>query len=224
MLKRVIFCLIISSIILPYTGCDNGEDPPYYRVLPVPYFAVQTPGAGYCAVACIQMWGHYDKKYYSQDEIAIYVGIPTLPDDAVDGVNRFTNSDGWIEWEPDTKRGQELTIAYSIACVFDGCPSIVPFDGGTHAVLAIGYKYHRNTMDIPIADFLTYHDPDVGGNLEMTGAELYGIRFLPVQSRYYVIVGARRHVTMGANGLAEFKAAGGTYYGEDPDDPFVPLQ
>lgn len=221
MLKKIMFCLIISSIIFPYTGCD--DEPPPYRILPVPFFWAEEEN--YCTVACIKMWAHYDgNTNVGQPEIASYVGVPTLPDKAVNGVNHFTNSDGWMQWEPYSKYGQELCIAYSIACVEDKCPSIIPVYGGTHAILAIGFKWHKNAMGTPIADFLAYHDPDVGEGLEMPGDQLYGDYFLPVQLRYYVIVGARRHVTQGAIGLADFKAAGGTYYGEDPDDPFVPLQ
>ena len=71
---------------------------------------------------------------------------------------------------------------------------------------------------------MAYHDPDVGERLEMTGVDLMERYFEPVQSRYYVIVGARMYVNRGASGLAYFKEAGGTYYGEDPDDPTVPQQ
>ncbi|NIO81238.1 MAG: hypothetical protein GTN53_09735 [Candidatus Aminicenantes bacterium] len=219
--KKVLFWLIIIYIVLFYTGC--GSEPPYYRVLPVPFFWAE--GYQWCTVACIQMWAHYDgNTHVGQAEIASYVGVPTLPDDAVNGVNYFTDSAGWMEWEPDTKYGQELTIASSIACVDDRCPSIIPVHGGTHAILAIGFKWHRNAMGTPIADFMTSHDPDQGERLEMTGDRLMNHYFLPVQSRYYVIVGARWHVTRGASGLADYKAAGGTYYGEDPDDPTVPQQ
>jgi hypothetical protein len=221
MLKKIILCLIILSIILPYTGCEDEPSP--YRILPVPFFWVE--GYQWCTVACTKMWAHYDgNTHVGQPEIASYVGVPTYPDKAVDGVNHFTNSDGWMQWEPYTKYGQELCIAYSIACVEDRCPSIIPVDGGTHAILAIGFKWHKNAMGTPIADFMTCHNPDVGERIEITGGELYNNYFLPVQFRYYVIVGARRHVTQGAIGLAAFKAAGGAYYGEDPDDPTVPQQ
>jgi hypothetical protein len=166
------------------------------------------------AIACIQMWGAYDHRYVAQSEIAASVGAFTTPYDIAMGVSEFTDSTGWLEWtDANSAYNQDLCVAYSIACVKDKVPSIMPFYGD-HAVLSIGYQSHADEIGTPIADNMTYHDPDPiqGGNLNIIGP-LLKERFQPTNGLYWVVVGYRWHVYDGRDGYNAFLEAGGTYYG-----------
>jgi hypothetical protein len=125
----------------------------------------------------------------------------------------FTYSIGFLEMEEATSESkQDLCIAYSIACVEDHVPSIIPFNKGRHAVLAKGFDWHPE--DRPIADFMRYHDPDDPDhpNLEITGGYLKS-QFTPANGMYYVITGMKLYGDWGLTGYAQFIIRNGTYYG-----------
>jgi hypothetical protein len=210
--KKILFLSVVLVMII---GClPDGDPPVYHRDLNVPYRAWEV--YDYCTVACIQMWGLYDGLSYQQDVIANYIGAPTTPNDAETGVGMFTRCIGFLEVEPAYGGfQQDLCIAYSIACVDNERePSIMPFYGGAHAILAKGFDWHRNQYLTPIADFMRYHDPNPaqGGYLEMTGTQLKQ-RFSPANGYYFVITGMRFAWQWGLTGLLAFLDEGGTYYG-----------
>ncbi len=125
--------LILVAILIMFIGCF--ENPPNRVLLNVPYH--QWLEEGYCTIACIQMWADYDGHYVNQGPIADAIGTWPNPNEIVLGVNLFTNSFGWLEFtEGPDDFNQDSCIAFSIACVNDNCPSIMPFNAGMHGVLA----------------------------------------------------------------------------------------
>jgi len=208
-MRKVLFLIVLIGF---FVGCY--DDPPDNIVqLNVPYYAWDTDG--YCSVACIQMWAAYDGYCISQSVISSYVGIPTTPEKTASGICQFTNAVGYVEWEPDLGNYyQDLCISYSIASVEDRCPSIMPFNQGNHAIITVGYQYHIDGGGVPIADNMTFHDPDPnqGDNLNITAANLK-IRFEPSNGYYFVVVGFNVYVNIGIDGYNSFLMAGGTFYG-----------
>jgi hypothetical protein len=214
-MKKIV---LLTFVLTCFLGCF--EEPPNSILLSVPYYSWLCEG--YCAMACIQMWAAYTGRSVQQDEIASTIGGAwPSPDQVVTGVNIFTNSIGWLEFESAyNPYHQDVCIAYSIASIQDSCPSIMPFYGGmdSHGILAIGFQWHEDGIGTPIADFMTYHDPNpnYGNNIEITGATLKQY-FLPCNGYYFVIVGRRFYINLGLEGYNAFSAAGGTYYGAGPD-------
>jgi hypothetical protein len=210
-MKKMILLLLVFVFLI---NCDDDNSPPNYSVsLNVPYYA--WIGQNYCTVACIQMWGAYDGVYVDQATIASDVGAPTNPYDAAHGVDLYTHSIGFVEMEEAISESkQDLCIAYSIACVDDTVPSIIPFNSGLHAILANGFDWHPETDGRPIADYMRYHDPDpnYGPNLEIPGSYLKS-QFTPANGMYYVVTGMRLYGDWGLSGYAAFLMKNGTYYG-----------
>ena len=208
---KKIFVLTVLLFVL--ISCYDGP-PPKRVFLDVPYFPWLAQG--YCAIACIQMWAAFDGIGVTQDEIASYIGTYPNPFEVVNAVNVFTNSFGWLEYEDAilNAQAQDLCISYSIACIEDHCPSIMPFEAGNHGVLTIGYKWTQTPAGFPMADYMDYHDPNPveGGYLRLPGNTLK-VLFQPAQGYYFVIVGYRFYVDAGRIGYAAFLDAGGTYRG-----------
>jgi Peptidase_C39 like family len=208
-MKKILLLLLVFVFLI---NCDDDNSPPNYHVdLNVPYYA--WIGPNYCTVACIQMWAAYDGVYVDQATIASDVGAPTNPYDAAHGVDLYTHSIGIVDMEEATSESkQDLCIAYSIACVNDKVPSIIPFYNGQHAILAKGFDWHDE--EVPIADYMRYHDPDpsYGPSLEVTGSYLKS-RFTPASGMYYVITGISLHADWGLIGYAAFIMEKGTFYG-----------
>ena len=210
-LVLTVFCLIFFTI-----ACFDG---PYTDVLPnVPYRSQEH--SNYCAVACIQMWAWYDGNYVTQTQIADYIGLEPLGADVtatLTGIEHFTNSFGFLVMYDDTNIGQDYCIASCIASVKDFTPSIMPFSGGIHGVLVIGFTWHYNEDDIRVADEMVYHDPDpsYGAYQKVTADALKIGRFWPIltNNRYMVFVGRRSLWKNGVSGYNTFIAEGGTFYG-----------
>lgn len=224
MMKKILcfIVIVLSFLILQSCGVKQRE------WLDVPFICAQDDD--YCCVACIQMWAWYDGNTgVTQDEIAWVVGAPTLPDMAECGVNEFTNSMGWLEKRLFSPTAQDECIAASIAAYKEKCPSIMPFYGGQHAVLTIGYKSHEEGEGEdkrPVADYMWYHDPAPwlldGECLQVSAHRLKTHYFTLSGVWYFVIVGSPIYVQWGLIGYDEFLDKGGSFYGGPDDyDPFV---
>lgn len=213
-MKKIV---LLAAVLTCFFSCPG--ELPNRITLNVPYYPWLADG--YCAIACIQMWGAYDGIFTSQSEIANAIGTWPNPYQVANGVNMYTNSVGWLEFESAyNPYNQDLCIAYSIASVQDSCPSIMPFYGGqeVHSILAIGFQWHEDGAGTPIAEYITYHDPDsvLGPSIEISGSRLKS-RFLPSNGYYFTIVGRQDHIDSGIGGYNAFCEAGGTYYGAPPD-------
>ncbi|NIM16125.1 MAG: hypothetical protein GTO45_29330 [Candidatus Aminicenantes bacterium] len=224
MMKTKILLIIITGLFLIQWTCTTGEPkPPYVVNLPVPFH--QQECGNWCGIACIQMWADFDGWLVTQAEIASYLGIVgnlyASPYDLERGVGAYTASPGWLERrEWDEPGGQGELVAASITGIKYGVPSIMPFGGGTHAVLIKGYEW-REEDDIPIALACWYHDPNGIVNRKISAAQLSNY-FDCFPADYWVIVGDYDFVLEGINGHFAFIAAGGTYYGGPQTyDPFV---
>ena len=133
------------------------------------------------------------------------------------GIEHFTDSIGFYVIYDDTNIRQDYCIAACIAGVKDFTPSIMPFYGGAHGVLVIGFTWHYNEDDMRIADEMVYHDPNptYGANQDVTPVSLKIGKFLPILSnnKYMVYVGRRGLWKDGVSGYNTFIAEGGTFYG-----------
>ena len=207
--------LVLTVLITVFFSCYDGPPPPKRVLLDVPYFPWLAHG--YCAIACIQMWALYDGIAVTQNEIEAYTGTYPNPFEVANAISIFTGSYGWIEYEDAIliDQAQDLCISYSVACIEDRCPSIMPFERGDHSVITIGYKWTQTSAGFPLAEYMDYHDPNPneGGGLRLPGNVLKTL-FLPTEQGYYfVIVGFGFHVNVGRIGYAAFLDAGGTYLG-----------
>jgi len=204
-----VFCLMLSTF-----SCFDG---PWTDTLEnVPYCPQER--YNYCAIACIQMWAWYQGyTNVTQPQIANYIGVTTFgayPDMIVQGIERFTASLGFLVEYKNTNLGQDCCIAACIAAIKDFTPSIMPFYGGTHGVLVIGYTWHYENK-IRIADDMEYHDPnpEMGPNKNLTPIGLKTGAFWTVKNKYMAIVGRRLQLRNGLDGYNTFIAEGGTFYG-----------
>lgn len=214
------FVLVFITVLM--MGCFTSNPPPYDVWLSVPYHEAEEPN--YCAVACIQMWAEYLSIFVTQDEIAAVFphGISSggyLPDDVAIAASIIINRDiRVIEdcywWNPGAQ-GDILAIA--VQCGRLGRPSIFPFYGGIHSVLATGYDCHEEEPDIPIVDAMFYHDPDPFGGPDCVAAanDLKDYYFTMVQGFYFIIIQRDRYTTLRIGQLAHdsFVLSGGNYYG-----------
>lgn len=229
MKKHVLQMIVLIAIILPVLSCFDG---PWTDIRgPVPYREqIQN---NYCAVACIQMWAMYDgadESEIPQDFIADnmdinYYSSGVEPEKIEDAVDMFTNAYGYMKIASSTNYGQDQCIAGCIASIKDFTLSIVPFNRGTHAVLAFGYKWHYDA-GVRVADKMYYHDPDgdAGADLVVYAHTLKFQKFLPDSRRgyYWTIIARRKNSTDGDNGLNIFINEGGTFYGGPSTyDPFT---
>lgn len=209
MRKRIsvllIYCLVIASC---------GSYPPNYVCLDVPFHYADTFDC--CAVACIQMWAHYNRvePLPDQCEMAAVIGVPTMPDDVARGVSMFANAYGYLVFESAANDGQNKCIAYGIASLCDLTPCIYPINNGMHAVLAVGASYSWGPNNEPIAEYIEFHDPSSpGGEYVGMMADEFKNAYNPESGQYIVIIGKRMYIRTGREGYTAFSEAGGTYYG-----------
>ena len=98
MIKKCFLFLVVAYLI-NFTGCVGGSDPPFNKVLNVPYCPQSY--AYYCAAACVQMWSNYDGFDTTQAEVVSWTGawpcgVPPLT--VVDAIGFFTFSPGHFAW------------------------------------------------------------------------------------------------------------------------------
>jgi hypothetical protein len=219
--KSFLFVFVII-IVLIIASCFP-TDPPKRKVLPIQYRPQEQDN--YCSVACIQMWSIWHGYCPSQAQIADYVWVGTsgaFPEDVLKGVRYFTDS-----WNahlaqrclPDPAAQGDIIAATVTGIKYD-VPSIMPFYGGIHSVLVRGYEGEK---DPPIAEALYIHDPDpwIGSDV-IIASDLKDFYFLPVQARFFAIIGERSFLSTGIQSHHDFVENGGTYYGGPQTyDPFV---
>jgi len=215
-MRKFLIIAAIVGILLTMISCFDG---PWTDILDdVPYRPQEQ--YNYCAIACIQMWSWYHGyTNVTQTDIADYIGIDTLgtyPESVVEGINHFTQSNGFLVEYNNTNLGQDYCIAACIAAIKDFTPAIMPFYCGTHAVLVIGFTWHYEDS-IRIADTMYYHDPNPqhGANMDVTAIGLKIGRFSPIinTNKYLVIVGRQANLWDGLDGYNTFITEGGTFYG-----------
>ena len=155
-------------------GCSISGSPS--NKLGVPYRS-QDQGF-YCGPASILMWRLYDGlPSISQSTIANYIGCS--PSSGVsaqgiaDGVNHFTytNDTFWDlpggQGDPDTVRAE--FFSRQITSIDLGIPVIAIVEGGLHAGVVNGGKWHTNSSGTYVWDYVYFHDPDPN----FGGADIY---------------------------------------------------
>ena len=216
--KKKSFCFIVLIFLISFTGCD-GDDPPFKKVLNVPYCPQSY--AYYCAAACVYMWATYDGIPCTQAQVANWTGawpcgVP--PFTVVDAIGFFTFSQGYFAWRYNYELGaQGDLMGACIEGIKDNVPSIMPFYGGSHAVLVTGFEWHEDATDRPIGEVIYYSDPDGDyGEMVRIVANVEDFYWTPTAGLYYVLLGWEFYIYNGITGHDNFVLRRGTYYGGPP--------
>jgi hypothetical protein len=218
MIKKT-FLFFVLIVLISFTGCD-GDDPPYKKVLNVPYyFQVEY---NFCAPACMQMWIKYEMGYYyNQYDIAAYIGLGSYggidPYSVRDGMRYYTYLMAHVAYRYCNEDGAHGDlVAVCIEAIRDGFPSIMPFYSADHAVLVTGFEWHKENGR-PIAEVMYYHDPNqyYGPNMVISGSQLE-YTFTPIQCILYVIIADSWFDYIGPVRHDSFVLNLGTYYGGPP--------
>lgn len=140
-------------------GCGNVGNPDVK--LNVPYRA-QAPGSFDCGPASILMWRLYDGlPEISQQTIGNYIGGTSCgasQQDIADGVNHFTATfDAYWDLAGDVEF--EAFFSRQITSIDNGVPVIAIIEGGFHAGVVNGGKWHDNGAGDHQWDYVYFHDP-----------------------------------------------------------------
>lgn len=175
---------------------------------------------GWCAAACVQMWAWYEgSTYLTQDEIAPVTGwYGATVDTIANGVTQFTSGAGFSALYSNTWDQQDAAISAQIAAIRSGVPSISIVYDGTHSVIAIGFQWTELSDGTPRADWIKFNDPARSDSRKVAAWNWKNDYFFPnpASGKYEIVLTNHSNVVDGYEGHQEFKARGGTYYG-DPD-------
>jgi hypothetical protein len=192
------------------------------KVLAVPH--IQWEHTGWCGAACIQMWAFYDKSYLSQQQIATYIGwYGSDVYGIAEGVTQFTDRLGFASFFHPSNDQQDAALSAQVSAIKNDAPSISITKNGTHSIIIIGGEWTELPGGTPRADFLTFNDPE-RLDTDRVGAWTWKDNYFtpnPVSNKYEIVLSCPDYIFEGADGHQEFKARGGTYYG-DPGDPEIP--
>jgi len=216
--KYLLIALIFLSVFI--SSC-RWLEPPKRKYLSVPH--IMWEYLGWCGAACIQMWAYYERSYPDQEQIASYIGW--YHSDAyhiADGVTQFTTRYAFAA----PYYGQDQAISGQVAAIKSEVPSISIINQGTHAVIVIGFEWTELSGGRPRADFIRFNDPARSHHEEISAWSWKNTYFNlnPASNMYEVILSAPGYITDGLEGYQEFKARGGTYYGEPEHDEKDPIQ
>ncbi len=216
-MKKKLF-LVIVVLILCFSGCDSGDDPPNKKKIYIPYHSQLENN--FCGIACIQMWADRDGECLNQYYIAEVVGVSgdgADPQDIKQGLQSFTFSNPKIAYrescEPDA---QGDLLAGAVRGIVHDYPSIVPFYDGIHAVIVRGFEWHENAVTgKSVAEVMFYHDPDPweGDTKALVAHMLKDFYFTPTAGDYWLILPLPALIDEGEEDHLQFILAGGTYYG-----------
>ncbi|MBA7668225.1 hypothetical protein ES703_76334 [subsurface metagenome] len=191
---------------------------PKSKYLSVPHITWKY--SGWCAPACVQMWAWFEgSTYLTQDQIAPYTGwsgatVYTI----ANAVTRFTSKTGFAALYYNTYDQQDAAISTQIASIKSGVPSISIVHDGSHSVIVIGFEWTELSDGTPRADWIKFNDPARTKSLKVAAWYWKNDYFFPnrTSGKYEIVLTNPSYVNDGYEGHQEFKARGGTYYG-DPD-------
>ncbi len=200
-------------------------DPPPSKYLSVPH--IQWKYSGWCGAACVQMWAWYEgSTYLTQDQIAPVTGwygatVYTI----ANGVTRFTSGNGFAALYNNTYDQQDAAVSAQIASIKNGVPSISIVHDGFHSVIVIGFQWTELSDGTPRADYVKFNDPARTRSLKVAAWYWKNEYFFPnlASGKYEIVLTNHSYIDEGYEGHQEFKARGGTYYGDPgpgiPDEP-----
>jgi hypothetical protein len=166
--------------------CALGLSVPSCRVASQPSIKLDVPfrtqiDNGYCGPASVLMWRLYDGRgEISQETIGNFIGCTTAGSSAqaiANGVNQFTDTrDAYWDLagglgDYDLQRAE--LFSRQITSIDAGTPVIAVVEGGFHAGVVNGGKWHTDTTTgLKMWDFVFFHDPDphFGGANKTWGA------------------------------------------------------
>jgi len=217
MIKKA-FRFFVFIVLIVFLGCGEG-DPPFKKVLNVPYCPQSY--AYYCAAACVYMWALFDGIPCTQAQVVSWTGawpcgVPPLR--VVEAIGFFTLSPGYAAWKYDSEPGaQGDLMGACIEGIKDRVPAIMPFEGGSHAVLVTGFEWHEDANGKPIGEVIYYNDPDgYVGKWYETVSYIENNLWTETNGLYYVLLGCEWYVDPGEMGHDGFVLRRGTYYGGPP--------
>jgi hypothetical protein len=153
--------LALAVLGLLAAGCGNvGSNPDV--TLGVPYRA-QALGSFDCGPASVLMWRLYDGlPEISQQTIANWMGGTSCgasQDDIAAAVNHFTATfDADVDLAGDVQ--YEAFFSRQITSIDNGFPVIAILNGGLHAGVVNGGKWHDNANGDYQWDYVYFHDPN----------------------------------------------------------------
>ena len=206
--------LIFLTLIIIYS-CES--DPSYYVNLGVPFCPQED--AYSCGAACVQMWAEYKGYYPTQEEIKSYMGITGA------APSYIAEAACWFCYQfiiVDAHDVQDYSISDQLYSMRYGHPCIPIINNGTHAVILNKAKWHRDS-GTPYMDQVWYHDPDYYFPCSNAYASIATWKAIYESCHtgdcYITIIHvAYAHNPEARDGYDGFRAQGGTYYGEHPDD------
>lgn len=143
-----------------YVGTNSDVD------LGVPYQA-QDPNSFDCGPASVLMWRLYDgRSEISQQTIGDWMGGTSCgvhQEDIAAAVNHFTNTSD-AAWDLAGDVEYEGFFSRQITSIDNGVPVIAILDGGLHAGVVNGGKWHENADGNYQWDYVYFHDPATVAN------------------------------------------------------------
>lgn len=212
--KNLKFLMFLALIII--SGC--GEDPYYDVSLGVPFCPQIAPNS--CGAACVQMWAEYKGNYVTQLQIQQYMGIlGASPSYIAEAVCWFC----YLFAVPDAHDVQDHSISDQLCSMsyYETCIPII--NNGFHAVILNKAGWHRE-CGVPYMDYVCFHDPNYYNPYPNVYASIATWKFIyescwNTGDCYITVIDIiYAHSSEAANGYNGFRAQGGTYYGENPDD------
>jgi Peptidase_C39 like family len=156
---------VMGSLALAAGGCGLVGGHPDVK-LGVPYRG-QDPNSFGCGPASVLMWRLYDGlPEISQQTIGDWMGGTSCgvsQQDIADAVNHFTlTSDAYWDLAGDVE--YEAFFSRQITSLDTGVPVIAILDGGLHAGVVNGGKWHVNANGDYQWDYVYFHDPATFAN------------------------------------------------------------
>lgn len=157
---------VFGSLIAGGSGCGRVGNNEEVR-LGVPYRQQDTTFN--CGPASILMWRLYDGlPEISQQTIGNWIGTSSCsgssPQEITNGVNHFTaTSDAFWDLAGDVE--YEEFFARQITSLDNSTPVIALIEGGLHAGVVDGGRWHENSAGNYQWDYVYFHDPFLGAGL-----------------------------------------------------------
>ncbi|HEX2251733.1 MAG TPA: C39 family peptidase [Thermoanaerobaculia bacterium] len=155
------FRALLLVSLLSFPGCNLGGNPDFR--LGVPYHS-QPPASFYCGPASVQMWADYDYDppfVPTQEEIAQWMGgvnCGSSEEGIRQAVNRFTATSDAV-WDFDGDINFAPFMSRQITSIDNYFPVIAILDGGLHAGVVNGGKWHALASEGYQWDYVYFHDP-----------------------------------------------------------------
>jgi hypothetical protein len=143
--------------------------------LGVPYRAQENP-VTLCGPASIQMWAAYDGRQATQQEIANAIGCSARSAEDINqtalGVRIFTRSaDAYPEYNGGVEGSDSNFLARQVTSINNRVPIIAQLAGFGHRGIINGGSWHRTANGLNSWDFVFFHDPLTGPNIQYSAGD-----------------------------------------------------